>query len=325
MNSFSVPVVKMPKMGKHPKADTLSIGQVFGFTVISKTDSIKTGELCIYIPVDAIVPTDNPLFAFLKNEGKTHSRIRARKIREIFSMGFVVPVPEGMAAEEGQDVAKELGITKYEPPEVFTLGGEGASPPPTLSPVFKIESYLRNMEYLTEGEWVSITEKIHGSNARYVFSSADNSFHVGSHNCWWKDSENNIWWKAARKYNLAQICTNNPDTTIYGEVYGNQDLKYGLKNNTIDFKVFAVVSQGYGRELYPVEVEAFCTLTGLPHVPILYKGPFSLDIAKKLTEGGSVFDKSQIKEGVVIRNAKTTTLKLHSEAYLLRKHGTEFH
>ena len=110
--------------------------------------------------------------------------------------------------QEGDDVAELLGFTHYvEPEHGATLGTPGrkftlwqrilkffgfAPKPygPKGSAVYDVESLKNYPRVFAEGEEVIVTEKIHGSNARYLFDGK--KFWVGSHKKWWKDS-GNIW------------------------------------------------------------------------------------------------------------------------------------
>src|SRR5258707_879624 len=86
----SVRIVVLPKIGKHPNADTLDIVQVEGgYPCIFKHGSFQPGDKAVYIPVDSIVP-EHPAFAWLEG----HNRIKARRLRGIFSMGVLIPLKD---------------------------------------------------------------------------------------------------------------------------------------------------------------------------------------------------------------------------------------
>lgn len=111
MTEFKVEVVRVGQLEKHPNADSLSITRVHGgYPVIVRTEDWKTGDLGVYVPVDALVPTDAPEFAFLG----TSNRIKAKRLRGVFSMGLLVPARPYM--QEGEDVQNLLGVEKYIPP-----------------------------------------------------------------------------------------------------------------------------------------------------------------------------------------------------------------
>ena len=72
MSEFSCPVIELTAFRKHPNADTLSITEVDGCPVVFRTEEFKSGDLLVYIPVEAIVPVDDFRFSFLgTKEGQT--------------------------------------------------------------------------------------------------------------------------------------------------------------------------------------------------------------------------------------------------------------
>lgn len=182
MSDFHCEVVRLQNVGRHPNADTLSIADANGQPVIFRTGDYNEGDLAVYVPVDAIVP-DKPEWAFLAG----HRRIRAKRLRGVFSMGMLSPVLPGM--ELGQDVREAMGIEKYEP-ELATQRGGGAGkggpitggesePDPGFLPEYTdIEGWRRWKKVLEIGEEVVLCEKIHGSNARFVYR--DDRLWVGS-------------------------------------------------------------------------------------------------------------------------------------------------
>lgn len=136
MSEFHVRIVQVGDLQKHPNADSLSIADVEGYPVIVKTGDFKPGDLAVYIPVDAIVP-DNETFAFLGG----HRRIKARRLRGIFSMGLMMPASilgaEVLAV--GTNVQEALGIEKYDPEAGVGFGAvlsEDMEPDPGFLPKF---------------------------------------------------------------------------------------------------------------------------------------------------------------------------------------------
>jgi RNA ligase (TIGR02306 family) len=343
MSTFRVPLVEISKVGKHPNADSLSITTVEGCPVIFKTGDFLEGDYAVYVPVDAVVPETVPGTEFLG----TKRRIKAMRLRGIFSMGLLLPAsgPDfDYDFAVGTDLAGELGITKYEEPEPTFMQTDAAAPPPTKTqpPVYDMESYRKYKHLLIPGEDVVVTEKIHGTNSRFVYIENDlnsvdgkgyGDLHVGSHRGWKKCDERNLWWKIAEKYDLENKLSQYPGLVFYGETYGTvQDLKYGLKTN--EFAVFDVYDSVQGKYLSWTTVMGLCTFLHLPMVPVVYVGPYTPEAVEPLCNGKTVIaDINQIREGVVIKpvqerwNNETgrTIFKLISEDYLLRKGGTEFH
>lgn len=339
MSTFACPIVRLGKVGKHPNADTLSITTIDGAPVIFGTEDYKEGDLAIYVPVDAVVPETVPGTAFL---GK-HRRIKAKRLRGIFSMGILLPtsvLPDTMTPmgaigyTVGEDVASLLGITKYEEPEPLFMQTEQAPAPKTPShpPVYDVESFRKYNHLFVPGEEVYVSEKIHGTNARFVYW--DGQLHCGSHKTWKKMDERNLWWRVAQAYNLEARLKRDPGLILYGEIYGQvQDLKYGAKLNELFFRAFDVYHTGVGQWLAYKPFVAWCDELEIDRVPTLYVGPYTgFDTLAPLADGQSTLA-DHIREGFVIKpveerwNHETgrTIAKLISEAYLLRKNGTEYH
>lgn len=352
MSQFSVPVIKIEKVEKHPNADSLSITEADGCPVIFKTGQFKDGDLAVYVPVEAVVPTSHPDFAFLATkEGQTTHRIKAKKLRGVFSMGLLLPfvpgntidadgkpVPEG--AWLGQDMAAQYGIVKYEEPvrsDNMRLGGQRlAKAKDTWVPVYDIESHRKYRMVYEPGEEVVATEKIHGCNGRFIFTQRDGDeaprLYVGSHNFFLKEDDKAVWWATAKKHGLAEKLAKYPDLVLYGEVYGQvQDLKYGTtQEDPLRFAAFDLFDRNAGRYLDYDRFRGICAELDIPVVPVIYRGPFDPAVIEPLALGNSVIA-DQIKEGVVIkpvierqdRRLGRVITKLVGEQYLLRKGGTE--
>lgn len=195
MNStHKVEVIRLGEISKHPNADTLGTSTIFdGYPVVVKLDQWKTGDLAAYVPPDSVVDALRPEFAFLldpRHPERVSVRIRTKRLRGIYSMGLLIPAPEG--ASEGDDVAERLGVTHYEPPMRsakngsrpggHTDGGVESKPPPFNPSGYDLESFRRYGRAFREGEPVIITEKLHGANARFTYQ--DGTFYVGSRNRW---------------------------------------------------------------------------------------------------------------------------------------------
>lgn len=329
MTEFNVEVVKLESSERHPNADLLSIAHIFGgYPVVYKTESFKVGDKLVYIPIDSLVPLDDPRFSFLsENADKKTQRIKAKKLRGVFSMGMLVPAdPEWKV---GENVQEKLRIQKWEPPPPknchINAYSEQAKDPGIIPIYTDLDSLRKYKNVLLEDEEVVITEKLHGANARYVYGNDE--MWCGSHRTFKKRDERNMWWQVAIKYDLEKILSENPDTALYGEVYGQvQDLRYETQQGELRFAAFDLYDAKAGKYFDYDEFAAFCARYSIPCVPVLYRGPWKKELWE-LAEGQSSIAPSHCREGIVVRPAKErwndrmgrVILKLVGQSYLLRK------
>lgn len=308
-----VPVVLDP----HPNADSLSIVKVYGYQVCAKTEDWKDVGAAVYIVPDSLVDVRRPEFSFLAQDANTDgkARIKAKKLRGVVSYGLLVPAPAG--AKLGDDLAEQLGVERYEPPEPgqsqkdkFVIGGEEeAGPPidtgPTVYDVDAFEKFCgvgrdRNPFGVFEpGEPVVLTEKLDGSNVRYVYWAG--RYWVKSRKRWVKRvpdyshvtvesltkkgvpqdkaevivagiakkpaTVNGFWQALEKNPGLMEFLMKHPGTTVYGEVYGTTNrLKYGLPDGN-RFAAFDIYRDG--RFLDIGEALSAAYLFDFPWVPTI--------------------------------------------------------
>ena len=200
MAEFEAKVYKLT-IEEHPNADAIELARVGDYVSIVKKGQFKTGDLGVYIPEASVLPewliTELGLEGRLA--GKQKNRVKAVRLRGIFSQGLVYPVEtkvgqykaygeiisqfnthviripsesSGRRVEEGDDVTDLLGLIKYEPKiptcmdgEVFNAFGY------TLK--YDIENIKKYPYVLQEPtEVVVMTEKIHGTWCCFGFHPA---------------------------------------------------------------------------------------------------------------------------------------------------------
>lgn len=306
MSTHAVRVVKIEDIRPHTNADALEITHVNGWQCIIPKGAYAPGDLAIFVEPDYVVPTSLPEFSFLSNKGFM-VRIRATRLRGEMSYGLLVSAKRmldlGYASKAGDDVMEALEITRYEPP----VHGRGSAddlpfsewPKHQLANTkFDLENVQNNLDKLSEGEPIVVTEKIHGANARYLFQ--DGKFYIGTRARWLKP-DGASWWHRAVTPQLEKLCQDHPGTIFYGEVYGSvQSLKYGTKQGEVKFALFASNWNG----LWDHTGSLFETAEqyGVEHVPILYIGPYSLETCMAFAEMDSHASSKpgDIMEGVVI-------------------------
>jgi len=311
MSEFHVVVFEVGKVGKHPNADSLEISQVMdAYPVIFRTGQFKQGDKAVFVPVDALVPLDDPRWEFLKtDDAKTHTRIKAKKLRGIFSMGVLTEADPSW--EIGQNVQEQLRIEKWEPYVAANTGGENERDPGL--PVYTdLEGLRKYKKYLVEGEDVILQEKVHGANFRAVhmigkgLSEGDDRLFVGSHNGVKRENSSNIFWKAALQYNLATKLAAHPNKVFYGEVYGQvqKGFDYGVKPGEIAICFFDIFDPTIGRYVDFEDMEKILAELDLPLAPILYKGPWNENLMETLSNGKTSYPANHTREGFVVRPAK---------------------
>lgn len=344
MTMFHSEVVKLQNIQRHPNADTLLICKVMGdYTVIFKDGQYKEGDLASYICEDSIV-SDNPVFNFLGDK----KRIRAKRLRNVYSEGILVEAPPGM--KEGDSVIDYYGIKKYEPPEEgeehynlsFKNKGINAEKEPDWWKEARLGKYdiepLRKYGHLlNDGEDVVITTKLHGSNS--FFRYHEERLWCRSRNYFKRFDELDMWWQIAINYKLGDKLKNHSRYGFYGEIYGmNKGFRYDaelIDNKAVPkFRVFDVYD--FENKNFLEHKEAFQLVKdiGLDYVPVLYEGPWKADRSlyalaeEDETLTGSLSTPNAVREGFVVKPKHNrfehavggrVVLKYVSERYNLQK------
>ena len=204
-------------------------------------------------------------------------------------------------------------------------GGNNVKAPTDFRPIYDVEALKNYANVLQEGEEVVITEKIHGSNARYTFT--DGRMYAGSRKLWKSPTSKCIWRKVLEQHPwIEEWCKAHPNFTLYGEVVPTQKgYDYGCKDGETKFFVFDILSpEGKWVNLYNDEAVKIDEPLWSHRVPFIFQGPYREDL-KLLADGKStVEDAKHIREGIVIRpiverqarNLGRVQLKVVSNAFL---------
>lgn len=291
-----VPIILEP----HPNADTLSIVRISGYTVVVKTTDWESRKLGAYIPPDSLVDTSRQEFAFLKREGRIQERITVRKLRDVISMGLLVPAPKGSV--EGDNVADILGVEHYEP--VIDSDEDVVPSKSVFAPKYDIETIRKYHKLMIVGEEVYITEKVEGCNARFVFNGEE--LLVGSRKRWKDRNGLSVWCHALKDVpQIEDFCRSHPGTVLYGEVYGQVGgFPYGRMNPS--FVAFDILVKDSSDYIWADSKLFFqlCKTWNIPTVPLLYVGPYSFAKAEELAEGPTTINgANHVREGCVVKPA----------------------
>ncbi|MFJ9909462.1 RNA ligase (ATP) [Streptomyces sp. NPDC101152] len=340
---------------EHPNADALELAQVGLYRAVVAKGAYRTGEVAVYIPEQAVLPTGliEELGLTGRLAGPDSDRVKAIRLRGELSQGIVcrpkalADVDLARAALDGTDFAEELGITKWVPPIPPTMNGEVESAPELL-PWVDIENIQRFPDVFAPGESVVLTEKLHGSACLLTYLADTGRVHVsskgfGAKSLALKEDPRNLYWRAVHGHGVAEAAARLAERLgarrvgIFGEVYGAgvQDLGYGAdgRRDTLGYAVFDVSAEIDGTVRW---LDAAELLDGeLPLVPRLYEGPYDVDRVLELAGGRETVSGRglHLREGVVIRpvperySAVTggrAIAKAVSPAYLTRKGGTEY-
>jgi len=290
MSTHKVEVVRLRNVVPHPNADTLSIARVYGYTVAFRSQDYREGDLAVFIEPDYVVP-DTADFAFLKDK-----RVRALKLRGLWSQGLLMPAPAGAA--EGDDVMAAWGIMRYEPvvreDTDNTAGSEAGPDDLRWMPRYSLEN-LRRHPMFEHGEPVYMTEKVDGSQSRFAFRNG--RMYSGSMNEWVKPHPNSMWSRAIDLYPwIQEFCEANQDSVLFGEIIGGRPLKYGFNRGTPGFLAFDILK---GTQfLNPVDFE--CALDSRYRVPGWF-GSFDAEKIAEFALSDSWVCPGQMAEGLVIK------------------------
>lgn len=340
MTDFHVECVQLGAIEKHPNADTLGITQVGAYPVIVKLGDFKPGDLAVYVPVDAVVPGTDERWAFLGG----HLRIKAKRLRGVFSQGLVIPAPLGVSL--GDDCSELLGIKRYETPEERSERQEQGPfvvprNPEYLPRYSDLENIRRWPDVLRCCERVVVMEKLEGENVRVAYVKTP----------WWKaplvwlglaprgrlvvGSRNQIKtsgkWIEATAFLLGKFeAMPDPERySLYGESFGyTKGFPYG-GDGSAQFRLFDAWDRVERRWLDWPELNHLAESIWVQTPPLLYWGDWDPVAGLALAEGESILDPSHVREGFVVRPTVERThpglgrviLKCKGEGYLLRKDG----
>lgn len=353
-----VNIVRIKEILPHTNADTLGIVQIEGYQCVVKKENYKVGDLAIYVPPDTIVPSI-PQFSFLWADREfigevpeKYRRITVRRFRKEWSEGLLMPLSDfgtvsalgyasvhGVIVAKGDDVAEILGFKHYEEPDAsYVLGTPGRKltlwqrvlkffgyAPKPYGPkngpgVYDVESIKHYPRLFEEGEEVVITEKIHGSNARYMFDGK--TFWVGSHKRWCKE-KGNIWWRVVEKHPwIEAFCREWKGFTLRGEVTPTQKgYPYATDHKDHTEERFFVFDLQRPDGSY-VDKSILYNFNIPQLVPVVYQGPYSTKLSCFADGQSSVEDAKHIREGIVITSAEERTARGVGRAQLKLKSNT---
>lgn len=316
MSTIKCCVTKIDDIKPHPNADKLEIAIVGGWQACARKGAHVVGQPVVYFEPGTVLPqrTSDALGVtnYLSNktdiDGNKVLVVHRVKLRGESSFGLVIEAPSD--TKIGDDVAERYGAKKFVPPIKNTCGD--AMENHYLFPQYTDIENMRNYpEILKDGEEVVATEKCHGSNSRcgFVVEGGKAVMMAGSKTMLRKPPEDGATTRSTYWYPMSLPCVRRfidsmsgggcRQVVLYGEVYGSgiQDFNYGL--NSLGFAAFDIMIDG--RYVGYEQFVDLCSQHGIPQVPLVYRGPHSLEKAKERSCGPSIIGGAHGREGVVVR------------------------
>jgi RNA ligase (TIGR02306 family) len=335
-------------------ADNIELAVVGGWNAIVKKAAHTVGEYVVIMTTDAVIPVAISDSLGVTSYLRKGQRVRTVKLRGVYSECLIVSLDSlpqmkreyasgiGYYWETGADCMELLGIFKYEPPVKQIQLASGKSIKYRSNPHFGVYYKFPNLKNVagmfTKEDFVEITRKIHGTNARFgivkktklsfmdkvkkFFRVADElidyEYVYGSHNVEkGSDSQGfystDVWRTIADKYDihaklkryaltLHKFNELGSGIVIYGEIYGpgiQKNFDYGLKD--IEFAGFDIVINGKYESASFAEY-LFRTMLILPTVEQLHFGPWSQEIQDKYVFNNFIDGTKVPHEGIVIKH-----------------------
>ena len=325
-------------------ADNIEQVVVGGWNCIAQKNTYKVNDFVIVATTDAVIPVELSDAMAVTNYLRKGQRVRTVKLRGVYSECLLIPMkfnkqPKGDHYSEGKDMMEIMGIFKYEPPVKQIQLASGRKIKYKDNPNFHVYYKFPNLKNVkgmfTEEDYVEITRKIHGTNARYgivkktklafwdkvkkFFRIADKfvdyEFVYGSHNVEkGSDSQGfystDVWSTIIDKYDIKnklwkffkenQEFAEFENVIIYGEIYGpgiQKNYDYGL--DEIEFAGFDITIDG----VYESIASSWYSfnMLELPYVPLLYEGQWSQEVQDEYTFNNMIKGTKVPHEGIVIK------------------------
>jgi RNA ligase (TIGR02306 family) len=318
---------------------------VGGWQAITKKGEYEVGNKVVVATTDAVIPVELSDLMGVTGYLRKGQRVRTVKLRGVYSECLLIPfkylAPKSLEnnVSEGHDMMEILGITKYEPPvKMVEMSVGGRKFKYHQNPNFHVYYKFPNMknvpDLFTEEDKVSITRKLHGTNARYgivrkkKLSLLDRvrkffgnkwvefEYVYGSHNVEkgstsqgfystdvWRtvaeqyDIQNKLWDYVKKYFTPERLGTG---IVMYGEIYGHgiqKNYDYGLSD--IRFAGFDIEIDGVYQEFFS-ERGIFVEMD-LPKVEMLYIGNWNRGTQDSFVFGNFIEGTKVPHEGIVVK------------------------
>lgn len=293
-------------------ADKIEMVHILGWECVAKKGVFKAGDTCVYFEVDAFLPVE-PRFEFLRNSSYKKNeimgegfRIKTQKFRGQISQGLALPLSEFPALAEkkvGEDVSKELGVVKWDMPEmesnVGTIVGDKPHGIPTTD-----EMRVQSMDSLRKrmlGKQYYISTKMDGTSC--TLYCIDGKVGVCSRNGELKNDGKSAMWKYMLQHSFDEKLKELDRNLVFqGEFCGQ-----GIQGNRLKLKqaawyVFNVMDGDSMKRMGLDEMLEITKELGMETVPIEeIQDNFQYSLPELLERARGKYPSGLDKEGIVIR------------------------
>lgn len=231
-------------------ADAIEAVRVDGWWCVSKKGEFKVDDMCVYFEVDSFLPV-RPEFEFLRKacfRSTKHLgdgfRLKTIKLRGQVSQGLALPITiltsfgdyyKSIVApnkwvndhgtvchEEGADATDFIGVKKWEVPLSPQLAGTAKGNFPSFirkTDQERIQNCYGDLVKTHKDTVFEASLKLDGSSMTVYFN--DGQFGVCSRNLDLKETEDNTFWKVARKLKLEEALRSyGRNIALQGELMG---------------------------------------------------------------------------------------------------------
>ena len=338
-------ISKINKIVPIEGADKIELAYVNDWSSIVQKGIHKEGDLVLCITTDAVISNAYADHWGVKNYLRKGNRVRTIKLRGVYSECILIPkydigVNKRHSYHEGQDLMSALDIFKYEPPEIIIMDSGGKKHKYHQNPNFHVYYKFPNIknvpDIFDENDIVSVSRKIHGTNARYGIVKknklslwdyirrffgvkwVDYEYVYGSHKVEkGSDSQGfysaDVWKEVANEYNIKNKLWDFVKTymnkeligdgiILYGEIYGpgiqGEKFTYGLTTKFISFFDIEINNEYDSIDQFNYTINKL----NLPSIPELYQGPYNKDkIFNSCVKDKFIIGSEIPHEGVVIK------------------------
>jgi len=329
-------IVRVKQVHPIAGADKIVLVEIKGWKCIVKKDEFNQGDLGVYLSIDSIPDLDDPNTSFIKDKG---GRIKTIKLRGVISQGLLGPLDwlksrgiDISTLKEGDDVTKEMGVTKYIPNEELGQYSKGVSDESAPFPVIvrktdeeRLQNYPSFLDRI-KNRSIIITRKEDGCSCSVIHNQGKFGLCSRNYELLEPTTSSSHYFYVSDKLKLKEKMQSlGRNIAIQGEIVGPKINGNRLKLVEYSFRVFNVWDIDAQCYLKYSDVESICTFLGVDQVPLIFKGVYdsqklTLDHFLELADQQEYVTGKTPAEGIVVKtddDEHRISFKVISNNYLL--------